>query len=282
MRQISVLTSLAACCLFSTTIDAQETEDSESGNSADSAIPTNDEEDQAFLSGEEKKEIEDPVRDWSTSLAEKPDMPYFSVGARVRWLMIPEWFINWFGVDSTRPPGTGSSLPLISNVGIGPEFTYRKNGLDITAAVWYAGLGWEDPISFKGSDENGNSWEVIENDLHAILITVDFIWSTAIRDWFAVTYGAGLGAGIPWGDIVRTEATFESDGTEKCIGPDPEVDSWCRNDEHYGVKYGKLKVVPWINFLAGARFKPNRHLAIYLDGGFGLGFQIGARAGYIF
>jgi hypothetical protein len=237
--------------------------------------------DEAFLTDTEEAEIEAPAVEKDVGLAEDPQKPYFSVGLRLRWIMIPEWFIKMFGVDTTRPSGTGSALPLISNIGVGPEFTYRKDGFDITAAIWYAGLGWNDSISFKGSGEDGNSWEVIENDLHAILITVDFMWSTSIKDWFAIIYGAGLGLGIPWGDIIRTEATEESNGTEKCLNEN-DPDPWCNPDEQYGVTYDKLKVIPWINFLAGARFKPHRHFVIYVDGGFGMGFQIGTRAGYIF
>jgi hypothetical protein len=40
--------------------------------------------------------------------------------------------------------------------------------------------------------------------------------------------------------------------------------------------------VPWINFLFGLRFKPHRNVALYVDAGFGLGFQLGVRGGYVF
>ena len=49
-----------------------------------------------------------------------------------------------------------------------------------------------------------------------------------------------------------------------------------------GNPHEKLKVIPWINFLAGMRFKPHRNVHIYVDGGFGIGFQVGTRVGYIF
>ncbi|MCP4677019.1 MAG: hypothetical protein GY854_16190 [Deltaproteobacteria bacterium] len=239
-------------------------------------------EDEAFLSDTEKAEIEAPEEEKDIGLAEDPDTPYFGVGLRVRWIMIPEWFIKMFGVDTARASEHESNLPLISNVGIGPEFIYRKGGFDITVAIWYAGLGWKDPISFKESGKGGTSWEVVTNDLHAILITADFLWSTSFTDWFAITYGAGLGLGIPWGDIIRTEATEASDGIDKCTLGDIDVDPWCVDGEEYGETYDKIKVVPWINALVGVRFKPHRHVAIYVDGGFGLGFQIGSRVAYLF
>ncbi len=245
--------------------------------------PSDESADADFLAGEEKPEIEAPEVEKNVGRHEDPGTPLYSLGIRTRWIMIPEWLINAFGVDTTHPPNNdGSSLPLISNVGIGPEFTYRKDGLDITAAIWYAGLGWDDPISFKESGKNGNSWEVVTNELHAILISVDFIWSTAITDWFAITYGAGIGLGVPWGEIVRTEGTQASDGTLPCPNEENSGDAWCQSGEQYGEVWDKLKVIPWINFLAGARFKPHRHFVIYVDGGFGIGFQAGLRAGYIF
>ena len=239
-------------------------------------------EDEAFLSDTEEAEIEAPEEEKDIGLAEDPDTPYFGVGLRLRWIMIPEWFIKMFGVATARAPENESNLPLISNIGIGPEFIYRKGGLDITVAIWYAGLGWKDPISFKEKSKSGDSWEVVTNDIQAILITADFLWSTSLKDWFAITYGVGFGLGIPWGDIIRTEATKESNGENKCTEADWDVDEYCNRGEQDGETYDKLKVIPWINVLLGARFKPHRHIAIYVDGGFGLGFQIGTRAAYLF
>ncbi len=254
--------------------------------SEEGPLPEAEDEDQAFLTDTEKAEIEAPEEEKDIGRLEDPNTPYFSVGGRFRWIMIPEWFIKMFGVDAKRASEYESSLPLISSVGGGAEFTYRKGGFDITAAVWYVNLGWKDPISFKGSDESGGSWEVISNDLQGILITADFIWSTSITDWVAITYGAGIGLGIPFGDIIRNEARQgdgdEEEGVYPCDGEEDE-DPWCSDDEEYGVVYDiPTKIIPWINLLVGARFKPHRHVAIYVDGGFGLGFQLGVRAGYIF
>jgi hypothetical protein len=250
--------------------------------------------DNAFLTDTEVAEIEAPEEEKDVGLHEDDDEKLFSLGVRLRWIMIPEWFVKMFGVDTLRAPENESNLPLVSNIGVGPEFTYRKGGFDITAAVWYVGLGWDDPISFKGSDQDVNSWEVVTNDMSAILITFDFIWSTSITDWFAITYGAGLGLGIPWGDIKRDEArngrdySGEIPGTNACTDTDkitdnnPNGDPWCQPGEEYGEIYEGLPVVPWVEFLLGMRFKPHRHLVIHVDGGFGLGFQVGTRIGYIF
>ncbi len=251
-----------------------------------------------YLEDREVAEIEAPEEEKDIGRYEDPDTPYYSIGMRARWLMVPEWFVRMFGADIEHPKNERSHL-LLSNPGIGPEFTYRKDGFDITAAIWYAGLGWDATTAFRedkgypSEEAARTSWELIENDMRAIMITVDFIWSTSFTDWFAITYGAGLGLGIKWGDIIETESTNENspDGTytEKCPAHCnvPEGDTgcgvpYCDPGEDYGVVWDKLPVIPWVNFLFGMRFKPHRHFAIYVDAGFGLGFQWGGRLAYIF
>ncbi|MCU0661942.1 MAG: hypothetical protein MUC50_06410 [Myxococcota bacterium] len=240
--------------------------------------------DNAFLANKEKEEIAAPEKDKNADLAEDPKKAYLGLGARFRWIIIPRWLIESFGAEVKSKP---NKHMLVSNVGGGPEFTFRKKGLDITAALWFAGLGWKDGVSFKEEGATGNSWEYVENDLKTILITADFIWSTSITDWFAITYGAGLGIGIPIGDITRTEASSASGGYGACPGPgnDPPG-QWCQapsDDEQYNQIYDlPTGIVPWINILVGMRFKIHRHAAIYADGGFGLGFLAGLRGVYIF
>jgi hypothetical protein len=239
-------------------------------------------EDEAFLKGEQTEEealLAAPEEDPDAGRAEVPGRAYYSVGGRFRWIVVPDWFIKMFGVDLQS---RNSTALLINNLAGGLEFTYRKDGFDITAAAWFIGLGWDGGVSFKGKSEDGNSWEVVTNDLQALLLTVDFIWSTEITDWFAVTYGAGLGLGIPWGDLIRTEATSGSSGMSPCVdGDDP--DPWCNSDEEYGEVYDlPTGIVPWVNLLLGMRFKPHRHVALYADMGFGLGFQAGVRGAYVF
>jgi hypothetical protein len=241
--------------------------------------------DEAFLKDEEQEEIAAPEQEKDQDLHEDEDEQLYSVGVRFRWIMIPEWFIAMFGVDTQQAPEHERGLPLISNIGVGPEFIYRKGGFDITAAIWYVGLSW-DPISMKGDGENEESWEVIENDMRGFLFTADFIWSTSIFDWFAITYGAGIGFGVRWGDVIETEAYMNPETnryTEKCDGPTGQPG--CTEpltEGEYGQTYDKFHAFPWIEFLIGARFKPHRHVAIYIDGGFSMGFQVGGRVGYIF
>lgn len=245
--------------------------------------------DAAFLEGkqtEEEKLLAAPEVDKEAARAEEPGKAYFLLGARLRWIMIPTWFIDMFGVDIRS---RDSRHLLINNVGAGAEFTYRKDGLDITAAIWWVGLRWKDGVAFKESGEEPNSWEVVTNDLSSLLFSVDFIWSTSFTDWFAITYGAGLGIGVPIAPdnapFVRTESR-NPDPLTPCTAADRDDgddSDWCAEGEEYGEVY-KLPtgIVPWINFLFGLRFKPHRNVALYVDAGFGLGFQLGVRGGYVF
>ena len=221
------------------------------------------------------------------SLKELPGVKYHSVGMRFRWIFLPKWFITMFGVNINAQ---NEKHPLISNLGFGVEYTLRKDNFDITAAIWGAQLDWEDPIFFKNGGEPEQSWTQVTNGLSALLFTADFIWSSPITDMIAITYGVGLGMGITiGGEIVETEAYREDEDAplqacEEAGDPGYTVNGepYCEADGEYHEAYDKLPVVPWINLLVGARIKPHEHFAIYLDGGFGIGFQMGMRAGYIF
>ncbi len=221
------------------------------------------------------------------NLAEDPNVGYHSVGMRFRWIFVPKWFITMFGVDINAQ---NEKHPLISNLGVGVEYTYRKNNFDITAAIWGAQLDWEDPIYFKNGSEPDSSWTEVKNGLSALLFTADFIWSTPITDMVAITYGIGLGMGFTiGGDIIQTEGYKDGDGVlNPCEGPGTPGSiaengvPYCEDDGEYQEVYDKLKVVPWINGLFGVRIKPHEHMALYVDTGFGIGFQMGVRGGYIF
>ena len=211
-------------------------------------------------------------------LKEDPNKKYHLLGLRLRWIFVPKWFVTMFGVDTIA---RDMPKPMVSNVGFGAEYTYRKDNFDITAAMWWAGLSWDGLISFKGSGEGDNSWETVSNGLSAFLFTADFIWSTPIQDWVAITYGFGAGFGIPIGEIRRTEASGASGYLDPCITEG--VGEGCGVGEEYNEVYKvPTGIVPWINLLIGARFKPHKNVAIYTDVGFGIGFQMGIRGGYIF
>jgi hypothetical protein len=279
---LALLATFATLALAAAPATAQEASDEMLPGDDGAAAPGDDD---AFLAGEQTEEqqaLAPPAAEPGTGLAEDPTTPYFSVGPRLRWIMMPSWFIGMFGVDIKQ-----ADHLLVNTAGVGAEFTYRKDSFDITTAIWWAGLGWDGRISFKESGEDANSWEVVQNSMSTVLISGDFIWSTPITDWFAITYGAGIGIGIPIGEIRRDEARTDIDpvGTVPCDGPHENQipPDGCNPGEEFNEVYKiPTGIVPWINFLAGMRFKPHRHVAIYVDTGFGIGFQLGLRGGYIF
>ncbi len=255
----------------------------------DAAQPASD--DASFLAGQEQqsedqKALAAPAQAEDTSRAEDPSKAYYLAGLRLRWIMVPKWFIDMFGVDSMTKDGRNL---LINNAGVGGEFTYRKDGLDITASIWWVGLSWDGGVAFKESSKSANSWEVVTNNLSSLLFSVDFVWSTSLTDWFAFTYGVGIGIGIPISSgnkpFVRTESKFTDSPLTPCGDGDwsPNATNGCVNGEQDHEVY-KLPtgIVPWINLLGGMRFKVSRHWAVYTDFGFGIGFQAGVRGGYIF
>ena len=69
--------------------------------------------DDAFLGDAETSEIDAPVteEDVGLGLREEPGKPYFALGARARWIMIPQWFVKMFGADIRRA-GKDKHLPL--------------------------------------------------------------------------------------------------------------------------------------------------------------------------
>jgi len=90
----------------------------------------------------------------------------------------------------------------------------------------------------------------------------------------------GLG-GDGEGGFIRSEATASSDHFRPCTVLNGADD--CNEGEELNEVYDlPTKIIPWVNFLFGLRFKPHRHVAIYADAGFGIGFQTGLRAEYIF
>ena len=237
--------------------------------------------DSAFLSNAEQAEIAAPEAEQDVGLVESPGSSYLGLGARMRWIMIPGWLVEALGPELKSR--SESTLPLISSWGVGPELTYRRDGFDVTVAFVYATLGWDGDISVKKEGGEGDSWEVVNNDLSTVLLSADFIWSREVVEWMQLTFGLGIGVGWPLGDIRRTEATQASNGFEPCDGP--SEDPWCGEREDYNAVYDvPTKIVPWIEILGGFRIKAHRHLVFYPEAGIGLPalFQLGLRGEYLF
>src|SRR5258708_22173302 len=78
---------------------------------------------------------------------EEADTTYRFVGARFRYVVIPEFY------GLLVSGGTTIGVPAI-----GPEFTIRKNGFDYVLSAMYASYA-VDPTPFKSKSDGNEAWE---------------------------------------------------------------------------------------------------------------------------
>ncbi len=227
----------------------------------------------------------------STDPYEQPDKRYFFVGAFYRHAFVPEAILNLFADESTRA----------RNPQVGAEFTIRKNGFDIITSLYYAQFKANGP--FLGKNDTDTEVEIIDSNLQAIFAGVDLLWGTSFHDIVALQYGVGFGAGVMFGDVVRTEAypntgPGSNNGFSACNGPQDPDGTFCdatsvgdgEDGGHFGVvsrRWTDGGSVPNFWFRAALphlalRIKPIRQLLIRLDGGFDLfsGLFVGGALAY--
>ncbi len=207
-------------------------------------------------------------------------------------MFIPEFLLNLFTEVSS-----GSDFPAF-----GAEFTYRKDGFSAIADLWLSRPEGTGP--FRANGDPIEDTEIVTTDLWTIFVSGTFLWSTSFTDWFALEYGVGVGLGIVIGDVYRTEAYPVGDSWEPCAGPGNPDGRFCGSPgtspgrvqqcqdglEHYDCYEGQWSdggdvpnVVPWLAIPHLAmRFKPIKQVQLRVEGGFGLGFFMGASAAYGF
>jgi hypothetical protein len=234
------------------------------------------------------------VRD-STDPFEEPLEGYYFLGIMYRHWIVPSFLLHLF-VDEAV---TGS------NPGVGVQFTYRKNNFDIIGSLWWMG-GYAEG-AFRGPGDPVSDTEWIDSGLSALWASATFLWSTPIDDAgiFAFEYGIGVGVGVVFGDLVRTEAypLPGNDGFAPCEGvgmapQNPAEAGFCEGPSvgdgetggHYNVVARKWtdggsvpNVMAWLEIPHLAlRIKPIKQLMMRIEAGLGLGFYAGASAAYGF
>ncbi|MBI5486681.1 MAG: hypothetical protein HY905_05070 [Deltaproteobacteria bacterium] len=236
----------------------------------------------AFLAGQEPDQapvIAAPEQDPELELVEQPDQPYFLLGLRSHALFVPDFLIQAFGLQM---------FETVYGWAVGPEFTYRKNGFDIVASVWWGSYPVDTP-----SREDGDTvyeTEIIKSTLGLVWFTVDFIAGYDFEPWVALVYGGGFGFGVTTGEVTRTEAyQTPGGGWAACDRAGVPNEQYCElSGGHYGPIPEKAKgiwpVYPMIHGTIGARFKPLRNLVITPEFGVGIPelFTLGLRANYMF
>src|SRR5213078_1681247 len=152
------------------------------------------------ISGVASKDVA-PGMDDPNSPFEKNNQTYRFVGARFRYIIIPQFYMGLFGSG-----GATVGVPAF-----GPEFTIRKNGFEYVLSLMYASYAL-DPTPFKAKTDPDTSYEIVDTNIKALYLMSDFLWSSEINPKFSFLYGAGFGIAAVFGDIHRVQAYPGSGG----------------------------------------------------------------------
>ncbi|KYF73981.1 hypothetical protein BE11_34255 [Sorangium cellulosum] len=295
-RAAALAALLGAVC-FASSARAQS-EDGSDGNQGDSVAAEKQAEDEKAQGDEVRgeKDVEpeaapEPVD--ANAPLEKDGKAYKFIGVRFRNVIVPKFMINLFADG-------GSSVNVFT---FGPEFTTRKNGLELDLALSYADYSM-DPFLFKGKNDDQFAWEMVSSDMKLVYFTSDLLFEIPLdeeKGRFSLLVGGGVGLGVVFGNLHRAQA-YPNGGASN-PGPD-DVSSWSRctgpggpggaycdaSNNHYGdydepswVNGGaKPSVFPWVSFpQVSFRYKPIKQLQTRLDAGMSItGFFFGMSAGY--
>ncbi|MDI7267258.1 MAG: hypothetical protein QME96_04625 [Myxococcota bacterium] len=240
--------------------------------------------DAAWLAGGQtpEPEIAPPAEDPYASLREDPDQAYHLAGIRAHAAFLPSWLVEAFGLAES---------PGVIGPAVGVEYTFRRRGLDIVPAVWWGGYITEGFV--RAESDPREDTEFVKSTVSVLWFTVDFLPSYDINDWLALVYGGGVGIGVRFGEIYRTEAYQRPDGGwDRCERAGTPSPVFCEEGGQYDYKQPEQfknffwPVYPQFSGRFGLRFKPLRNLVIHTDLGVDLPlpplFFIGGRINYMF
>jgi hypothetical protein len=245
----------------------------------------------------EKADVDATDAKGDDSPVELPGKTYYFVGARYRGIVVPTFMENLFA-DGGRTVYVNA---------VGPEFAIRKDGFEYNLGMWL-GLYNMDDTAFKGKTDKPQAWELVSSKIDILYLTSDFLWSHEFSPEVSLNYGLGVGLGIVFGDLYRTQSyptapKQEPNKYAKCpypanvpgappITPDPigSATAYCTNDNNHFHGYtepswanggSKPNIFPWLAIQTGIRFKPVKSFVGRLDLGFGTsGFFFGLGADY--
>ncbi|MEZ4312750.1 MAG: hypothetical protein R3F14_32400 [Polyangiaceae bacterium] len=235
----------------------------------------------------------------SSDVREDPLKRYYFLGVRFRDIVLPQFMLELFTTG-----GATGNIWLV-----GPEFSTRKDGVEVDIALAYADYGFG-PAMFKGNGDEDIAYEVVKSDLKVGYLTFDLLFDIPLDKSGMVSFliGGGVGVGVVGGDLYRTQAYPKDGGAadpsdparwEKCQFAGDGFGGYCDNgDNHYYDAAAKKDfsepswadggskpiVVPWLSIpQISLRVKPIKQLQMRADVGFSLtGFFFGASAGYGF
>ncbi|WP_437635905.1 hypothetical protein [Sorangium sp. So ce854] len=293
----AALAALLGAVSFAPSARAQSEDGSDSN--LDDSLAAEKEADEQKAQGDETPGEKDAVAEVApeptnaNAPLEKEGKAYKFIGLRFRNVIVPKFMINLFADG-------GSTVNVFT---FGPEFTTRKNGLELDLALSYADYSM-DPFLFKGKNDNQFAWEMVSSDMKLVYFTSDLLFEIPIdeeKGRFSLLVGGGVGLGVVFGDLRRAQAypngtvanpsPDDVSGWSRCAGPGGPGGAYCdASNNHYGdynepswVNGGaKPSVFPWVSFpQVSFRYKPIKQLQTRLDVGMSItGFFFGMSAGY--
>jgi hypothetical protein len=274
MSELKVAISLALVGLLSLTAPGQARAAGEGGD--EEATPAADPEAEATPT-------EAPAEGEAGAVVKQTNKRKWGVGARLRYVFVPQAMLNLFLQHSTS----------MNSVGFGAEVVGRKGDSDIVFGLEYDGASPENGLyQDKGDDpgqcllDSGKCPDYTRFDgLGMIGLDASFIWHANLSSKVQLRYGGGLGIGIVTGALYKTKmrcpaGTTNDDLDDPNACGDPNVGA---NQVEPEKKSDDVPpVVPIINALIGARFLISDNLAVNVETGFRDVFYLGMGADWIF
>lgn len=268
--------------------DADDLEQATSDEAIDEAeADSTDDVSSEEASSDDKPALEKRDASGHSSVWEDPKEQYLFVGARYRLQRVPEFLTTLFAEGGT---GLWVHTP-------GVEFGIRNDGFE-TNIFAMLGMYSLDSVPFKGKTDPELAWELVDADYKVLFLGADFMWSTPeFTDGLSVVYGAGIGLGLVFGDMIRTQAYPNANGGyTRCAAPfEPAglqaAGQYCDNaNNHYNgyvepswANGGSSPIIfPWLGGQVGLRYKAHKHFVGRLELGVtitSLFFGIGADYG---
>ncbi len=225
------------------------------------------------------------IADAMEGVTEAPGKQYLFLGVRYRNVIIPQFVQNLFADGGE---GLYAHTP-------GLELGIRKDAFEYQIFAQLGMFSMED-VPYKGKSDGDDAWELIDASYKILFLGSDFLWSTDdFAPGLSMTYGAGVGLGLVFGDLTRDQAQPTGDvgdpyTYERCPGF-IRTNGFCNTDNGHFDGYVEPSwadggssplIFPWIAGNIGLRYKAHRNFVAHLDFGimatgafFGLGAQYG-------
>ena len=200
------------------------------------------------------------------------DEVQWGIGARLRYVTVPQFMINAF-VDHSTP---------VRAYSVAGEVVRKKGNFNIVLSLEYARLSPEDGLWQENGEDPGmeNMYpDYLDFDDVALLSAdVSFLWHVPITSAISFRSGAGIGLGAVLGGYTQQDTRCNSQ-TQLDDLDDPNA---CTRVGL--IEDGDLPpVVPVLNLLLGVRFKVVDQVSLQIEGGWRFpSFFVGGGLGYFF